>query len=138
MFGKEDRSKFKYWFAHWSAFQMTALNLGVWKFKYLFHDMEKPFMLYWFMWVCGMKHEDAYKRVQRWHRTHRKHHLEYKHDKNYEEMMIDWECSRFTKTKSPRTAYEEFMKLYKDEPFRLKKSDVEGINLALFNLNLTK
>lgn len=134
MFDKKDRSKFNYWFAHWCSFQMTALNLGVWKFKYLFHDIEKPFMLYWFMWICGMTHENAYKKVQKWHRTHRKHHLEYNGKKDYEAMMIDWECSRFTKTKSPRTAYEEFMLKYEN----LSKEDIIGINLSLFNLNLTK
>ena len=31
MFTKEDRSSFKYWFAHWCGFQLTALNLGIWK-----------------------------------------------------------------------------------------------------------
>ena len=34
MFTKEERNSFKYWFAHWCAFQMTALNLKCWKFKY--------------------------------------------------------------------------------------------------------
>ena len=138
MFNKSERSKFKYWFAHWCAFQMTALNLGVWKFKYLFHDMEKPFMLYWFMWMCGMKHEDAYKRVQKWHRIHRKHHLEYLGDKDYESMVIDWECSRFTKSNSPRTAYEQFMMMYNNKSDKLTKDDIEGLNISLFNLNLTK
>ena len=28
MFTKEERSGFKYWFAHWRTFQMTALNLN--------------------------------------------------------------------------------------------------------------
>lgn len=28
MFTKKDRSTFKYWFAHWCAFNMTALNFG--------------------------------------------------------------------------------------------------------------
>lgn len=44
MFTKEERSGFKYWFAHWCAFQMTALNLKCWKFKYLLHDIEKPWL----------------------------------------------------------------------------------------------
>ena len=55
MFDKSQRSKFDYWFAHWCAFNMTALNLGVWKFKYLFHDIEKPWLM--LMWK-------NYKRVQ--------------------------------------------------------------------------
>lgn len=44
MFTKEERSGFKYWFAHWRAFQMTALNLKCRKFKYLLHNIEKPWL----------------------------------------------------------------------------------------------
>lgn len=44
MFNKNERATFKYTFAHWCAFQMTALNNNCWKFKYLFHDVEKPFL----------------------------------------------------------------------------------------------
>ena len=104
MFTKEERSSFKYWFAHWCAFQMTALNHKCWKFKYLFHDIEKPWLM--LMWK-------DYSRVQKWHRTHNSHHLEYKNkcEIDYEAMAIDWECSRFTKDLSPRTAYEELCKV---------------------------
>jgi hypothetical protein len=91
-FSKDERSSFKYWFAHWSAFQLTALNMKCWKFKYLFHDFEKP----WLKLFCN------YKTVQTWHREHNSHHLEYglKHgwDKcDWEAMVIDWECSKLTK-----------------------------------------
>ncbi len=62
MFTKKDRSSFKYWFAHWCGFQLTALNLGIWKPKYLLHDAEKPWLkVFW---------KGDYKRVQKWHRTH--------------------------------------------------------------------
>ena len=70
MFGKEDRSTFKYWFAHWCAFNMTALNLKCWKFKYLFHDWYKPWLKL-FM---------SYKKLQKFHRYHSNHHLEYHFD----------------------------------------------------------
>ena len=43
MFDKTERSSFKYWFAHWCSFNMVTLNQKCWKFKYLFHDMKKPF-----------------------------------------------------------------------------------------------
>lgn len=91
MFTKDERSTFKYWFAHWCAFQMTALNLRCWKFKYLFHDIEKPWLkLIW-----------SYDKVKKWHRYHSKHHPEWlernKGICDWEAMMIDWECSRFTK-----------------------------------------
>lgn len=103
MFTKEERSTFPYWFAHWCAFNMTALNLRVWKFKYLFHDIEKPWLrLFW-----------DYERVQRWHRYHNNHHLEYMYrgTVDIEAMLIDWECSRFTKETSTLTARQEWEKL---------------------------
>lgn len=99
MFDEKDKSSFKYWFAHWCSYNMTALNLNAWKFKYLFHDIEKPWLkLFW----------GDYKKVRKWHREHNRHHWTYK-DKNnldYEAMVIDWECSRYTKKDSPLTARE--------------------------------
>lgn len=100
MFSKDERSCFAYWFAHWCAFQMTALNLHSWKVKYLFHDIEKPWLkLFW----------GDYKKVQSFHRNHNKHHLTYffKNKKgDWEAMVIDWECSRFTKSAAPMNARE--------------------------------
>ena len=110
MFTKEERSGFKYWFAHWCAFQMTALNHKCWKSKYLFHDIEKPWLkLIW-----------SYPKVQKWHREHNSHHLEslYTRTKiDFLAMIIDWECSRFTKESSPRTAREEYLKIRNEVPF---------------------
>ena len=118
-FTKKSRSTFKYWFSHWCAFQMTALNLGAWKPKYLLHDIEKPWMKL-FM---------SYDKVKAWHRTHSRHHLSYK-DKNgkplylkydvldkldYQAMLIDWECSRYTKAEAPKTALQELIDLSKRE-----------------------
>ena len=104
MFTKEDRSTFSYWFAHWCAFQMTALNCHAWHFRFLFHDIEKPWMKL-FM---------SYDKVHKWHQSHRRHHLNWldnpKHNINrfdWEAMIIDWECSRFTKEACPRNAREE-------------------------------
>ena len=103
MFTKADRSSFKYWFAHWCGFQLTAFNLGIWKPKYLLHDIEKPWLkLLW---------KGDYKRVQKWHRTHNKHHLEYglKHGWNaidWEALMIDWECCGLSKQEAQLDARE--------------------------------
>lgn len=105
MFKKYERSSFKYWFAHWCAFNMTALNLKIWKFKYLFHDFEKP-------WVKLFLRD--YKKVQRLHRKMSSHHLEYSGKKDYEAMIIDWECSRFTKEDSPENAYGYYLKVLKE------------------------
>lgn len=96
-FTKEQRSSFSYWFNHWRAFNAVAKELHRWKFKYLFHDIEKPWLKL-FM---------EYPKVQKWHRTHNSHHLEYKGEKDYEAMVIDWECSRYTKYAAPRTALQE-------------------------------
>ena len=106
MFSKEERSSFAYWFAHWCSYNMTALNLKCWKFKYLFHDIEKPWLM--LLWK-------DYKRVQKWHREHNRHHLEYK-GFDWEAMVIDWECSRFTKEASPRTACQETFRLIDKYP----------------------
>lgn len=98
MFSKSERSSFKYWFAHWCAYNMTALNLGMWKPKYLLHDIEKPWLM--LLWK-------DYNKVQYWHRTHNNHHIEYPGKKDYEAMLIDWECSRFTKLAMTNTVMEE-------------------------------
>ena len=105
MFTKEERSTFKYWFAHWCAFQLVALVLRAWKPKYLLHDIEKPWLRLWY--------RGNYSKVQAWHRLHSNHHLGYPGKRNYLAMVIDWECSRFTKESSPETAYEYF-KFYRE------------------------
>ena len=97
-FTKAERSSFAYWFWHWYAFQKTAMELHAWKLKYFFHDMEKPWLkLFW----------KDYARVQKWHRTHNRHHLESSRPIDYEGLVIDWECSRLTKVSSPLRAMEE-------------------------------
>ena len=118
MFDENDKSTFSYWFAHWCAFQLTALNLKLWKFRFLFHDCEKPWLkLFW-----------PYKKVQKWHREHNRHHLEYglKHGFNkvdWEALMIDWECSRFSKKQCPLNCREEMenkLSSAKWKPYSLK------------------
>lgn len=101
-FDKTNRNIFAYWFAHWCAFQMVALNLHIWKPKYLLHDIEKPWLM--LLWK-------DYDRVHQWHRNHNKHHIEYSfyhnsYDMDIDAMIIDNECSRFTKIEAPLTAIE--------------------------------
>ena len=107
MFTKEERSTFPYWFAHWCAFNMTALNLRIWKFKYLFHDIEKP-------WLKLLLKD--YAKVQKFHRSKNRHHLEYEGDKEIdcEALVIDWECSAFTKLNCQRKARAEVYKKIED------------------------
>lgn len=109
-FSNDQRGGFAYTFAHWCAFNMTALNLGVWKFKYLFHDIEKPFLMLWF--------RGDYTKTRNWHKEHNRHHLRYKGKRGYdwEAMVIDWECSRFTKTEKPWAARDTMKIQIKEYP----------------------
>lgn len=105
-FTKAERSSFHYWYYHWKAFNLTAYHLGHWKFKYLFHDIEKPFL--------KLILRD-YKKVQKIHRKYNNHHLEYYkgiNKINYETLIIDWECSQYTKLASPNNAREEVQMKY--------------------------
>ena len=126
LFTKEDRSSFPYWFAHWCSFNMVALLCRKWKFKYLFHDISKPFLRVFL----------PYDKVQKFHRHHSRHHLEYPGKKDWEAMMIDWECSRYTKQASPRTAKEELDWLFEGREITL--TDYEKAEEALFELGLDK
>ena len=128
MFTDKEKSSFSYYFAHLFAYNMTALNLGVWKFKYLFHDFEKPWLM--LLWR-------DYPRVQKWHRKHNRHHLEYAGGKgyDYEAMILDWECSKFTKLASPFNARETYERMFK-EPIFLPTWVKHGIESALIKLNL--
>ena len=124
---------FNYWFKHWKAFQLTAILLKCWKFKYLFHDIEKPFM-------CLFMDKES---VSKWHRTHRKHHVEYLDYRkwDYEQMIIDWECARFTKVDKPMTALETFnwyLDNYKIENYSYQLIFCWNVKTVLKKLKLWK
>ena len=96
-FTKDQRGSFRYWFWHWLAFNDTAREYGVWRFRHLFHDIDKPFLKIFL----------PYEKVQKIHRTHHAHHLEYKGKRNWIDMFIDWECSSRTKYACPRNGEDE-------------------------------
>ena len=101
LYPESEKSTFAYWFAHWRAFNLTAMLLGVWHPRFLLHDIEKPFlMLIW----------RDYPRVKEFHRTHARHHWKYNGKRGYDylAMVIDWECSRFSKADAQMTAYETY------------------------------
>ena len=103
-FKKSDRSSFAYWFAHWAAFQMVALNLGIWTPRYLFHDFEKPWLKLFL----------PYHTVQKFHRRNNRHHISFRSPERIDwvGLVIDWECCRFTKIECPlnaRQTYEAVM-----------------------------
>ena len=103
-FTKAERSGWEYFWAHWCAFQMVAITLRIWKFKYLFHDWYKPWLK-----MFGV----PYERIQYLHRHHSNHHIEYLLDKNdpkkfdWDALIIDWECSQYTKENCPWNARDE-------------------------------
>ena len=110
-FSKSQRSTWRYYWAHWCAFQMVAITLGIWKFKYLFHDWYKPWMK-----MLGFRYED----IQKFHREHSNHHIEYLQNHNYkyidwDAMIIDWECSQYTKEACPWGAYGEMLEVQKKD-----------------------
>lgn len=105
---------------------MIALDMHVWRPGYLIHDFEKPWMKL-FM---------EYKNLQQWHRTHNRHHVEYNGagERDYLAMVIDWECSRFTKEAEPKNAREtlaleckKLVDLGKSSDADILKSNVEPI-----------
>lgn len=100
-FDSSQKSSFNYWLWHWLAFNYTAKKLGVWKFKYLLHDIEKPWLkLFW----------GDYTKVRKWHRENNKHHITFKNkaEIDWEAAVIDWEASRLTKNDAPMNARETY------------------------------
>lgn len=95
---------FRYWFAHWCAFQLTALNLNCWKFIFLFHDMEKPFLRLFL----------GHKMATKLHRKLSRHHVEFIFPKYYDYvgMIIDWECAKLTKPEKQLNARQTMNKYY--------------------------
>ena len=126
MFTPDERATFPYWFAHWCAFNMTALNLRCWKFRFLFHDFEKPWLrLIW-----------PYEKVRDWHRRHARHHKEYK-GKNFDwlGMIVDWECSQYTKAVATMNARQK-MEAYKEGYPEFYKQLKEHLEPLLVQLGL--
>lgn len=88
------KNSFRYWFAHWCAYQEVAKAHGCWRFRFLFHDWYKPWLgLIW-----------KYEKVRQFHRKYSRHHPEGKlitniHKLDYIGMIIDWEASTVSKSK---------------------------------------
>ncbi len=124
-FDKSERSTINYWLNHWLAYNLVAMKLGVWKPKWLLHDIEKPWLkLFW----------GDYKRVQKWHKHHNKHHVfsgrRYGLNKvDWLAAVIDWECSRYTKNASPLTARQETMNILENQKEKYTNDEREAIRI---------
>jgi len=113
-----------YTLKHYIAFlKLEKKLLGYYKYK--FHDLDKVLM-YLFIPFIGTH------RIKMIHRKINRHHITfYKTNCNYEEAIIDWECSRFTKADKPRTARE----IVNDRPDKNSRHYYELVRqLNKFNL----
>lgn len=122
-FNKDQRSSFEYWFYHWRNYNLVAMKLGVWKLKWLLHDIEKPWLkLFW----------GDYKRVQKWHKHHNKHHIFYGRRGGLNKVdwlaaVLDWECSRYSKTAASKTALEQANSIINGGENKYTKDEIEEV-----------
>ena len=122
-FYKDQRSSFPYWWAHYRAFNLVALKLGVWQPRWLLHDIEKPWLkLFW----------GDYKRVQKWHKHHNKHHIfsgrHYGLNKiDWLAAVLDWEASRYTKYAASKTALQQAEYIISGLEEKYTKDEIEEV-----------
>ena len=127
-YGKNERSSFGYWFWHWAAYNYVAWKLGVWRPKWLLHDIEKP----WLKLIWG-----DYKRVQRYHRHHSKHHPQYGRRYGLNKVdwlgtVIDWESCHYTKEAQQRTAREEARWVVENADYGFTKEERDAVKTNVF------
>ena len=98
----------KYTLEHRKAFKKVEKELlGQNTLRSLVHDIDKV-ILYNFL---------EHKKVKEFHRKTARHHVENNIKKtkaDYMEMVIDWECARYTKPDKPLNAYDTVYKIYPD------------------------
>lgn len=97
-FTKTECSTYKCWMANWAAFQMTALLCRHWKLPYFLHNVDKLFLLW--------RWNGNYKKIDKWHILHNKHHLQYAIRKgpdaiDYDAFVIDANCIHYTQDWTP-------------------------------------
>ena len=96
--------KIKYTLLHWFYFQLTAFKLHTWKPRFLLHDLDKIYLI--------IKLNDT-KKASQIHRKNSNHHTESNStNPDYLQMVIDWECARYTKLDKPLNARQTLNKYY--------------------------
>lgn len=97
---KENIGAIKYTLEHRKAFRKIEKELlGHNTWRSIIHDIDK--VILYNIW--------PHKKVKSFHRKMARHHVENNIKKNrndYIEMIIDWECARFTKPDKPLNAYD--------------------------------
>lgn len=102
-----NKDHIKYTMKHKRAFlEMEKKLLGHNTVRGFFHDLDKIFM-----YLVTSKSQE--KKVSKFHRKHSRHHpIRAKTKADYIQMIIDWECSRFTKLDKPLNARQTLCKFY--------------------------
>lgn len=104
MFTKNQRYKIKYSWKHRKAFlKLEKEILGKNTLRGYFHDVDKIILYHFFPTEF----------VHTCHQWWSKHHVRRAktHD-DFVQMVIDWECARFTKPDKPLDAYDTLYKFY--------------------------
>lgn len=101
---KINKERVRYSLNHRKAFRSVEKQLiGHNTFRSLFHDLDKVILYNFF----------DYKDVHNFHRNHMKHHsIKAKTRNDFIQMVIDWECARFTKPDKPLNARDTLYKFY--------------------------
>lgn len=99
-----DIAHIKYTWEHKKAFLKVEKRMtGQISWRGIFHDCDK-LLMYMF--------RDA-KTVHKWHRSHSRHHtVKACTREDYIQMLVDWECAKFTKPDKPLDAWETMYKYY--------------------------
>ena len=103
---KENNGAIKYTKDHRKAFRKIEKEiLGHNTWRSIVHDLDK--VILYNIW--------PHKKVKNFHRTTARHHSENNIKKtrnDYIEMIIDWECARYTTPDKPLNAYDTLYKWY--------------------------
>lgn len=103
---------FAYTWKHKIAFlKVEKQLLGRISARGIIHDLDK--LLWWYPLGYALGKDNKW--VQRHHREWARHHPHNSSSKTYDdyvEMIIDWECARFTKPDKPLNAYQTLYKFY--------------------------
>lgn len=113
----KNKDKIQYTIAHRKAFRKIEKQLlGHNTIRSLFHDLDKVFLYALF----------DYKKVHNFHRKHSRHHIsKARTHSDFIQMVIDFECARFTKPDKPLNARETLNKFYKDHTDKILPVIVE-------------
>lgn len=99
----KNKDKILYVKRHRKAFRIIEKQLlGHNTIRSLFHDLDKFILLHFF----------KESNIQRLHRHYARHHDRAKTRSDYIQMVIDWECARYTKPDKPLNARDTLYKFY--------------------------